>query len=228
MMMMTSTRRQKLRIIYYVIPNGRRKTPLHTLNGIAVHDACRNSLLIKSLNHLGCCISYDEVLRIRKDLATYTVQSCETNVPSVLFQKKSSVTKTKLKISKTNVSHRSRSFTFKLKCQRIRDYDQPSKIINLPHEYTTNESPNSYDAKQKNLKEMLWILCRLKSISSEQEKYFWRKWTFEFVCISGRMIMFVGNDKINSFWHYLTVKRFNSCFIVLAIKIAEIKLNLTN
>jgi len=67
--------------MYYILHKGKKKTPLHVMNGIAVHDACRSSTLIRSLNHIGVSISYDEVLRYRCDLANFIVENSADNVP---------------------------------------------------------------------------------------------------------------------------------------------------
>lgn len=45
-------------IMHYILTNGSQRTPLHIMNGLATHDTCRNSTLIKSLNHIGVSISY--------------------------------------------------------------------------------------------------------------------------------------------------------------------------
>lgn len=52
-------------IMYYIIHKGRRPTPLHLMNSIAVHDTCRSKCLVNSLNHIGVGVSYEEVLRVR-------------------------------------------------------------------------------------------------------------------------------------------------------------------
>lgn len=46
-----------------------------------VHDKCRGKNLIPSFNRIGVSISYDDVLRIRNDLAAYTVEVSQDNVP---------------------------------------------------------------------------------------------------------------------------------------------------
>lgn len=67
--------------MYYILHNVKKKTPLHITNGIADHDACRSSMLIKNLNHIGVSISYDDVLRYRCDLARFTTENSNGNVP---------------------------------------------------------------------------------------------------------------------------------------------------
>lgn len=49
---------------------------------IFIHSICKSAEIIKSLNRLGLCASYDEVLQHRTRLASYTVESCENNVPT--------------------------------------------------------------------------------------------------------------------------------------------------
>lgn len=68
-------------IIYYIMKKGTKKTPLHILNGIAVHDTCRGKSLINSLNRIGVSVGYVEVMRIRNDLAEYVLECGEQHVP---------------------------------------------------------------------------------------------------------------------------------------------------
>lgn len=68
-------------IICYMISNGTKKTPMHIMSGLAVHDACKSSILIESFNHIGVSVSYDEVLRHRNDLSRFTILKHENNVP---------------------------------------------------------------------------------------------------------------------------------------------------
>ena len=48
-------------IIYYIIHNGRKKTPIHTSIAQSIHDESRSKKLISVFNNLGLCISYDEI-----------------------------------------------------------------------------------------------------------------------------------------------------------------------
>ena len=70
-----------LQIMYYILHNGRKRTPLHLMNGQAIHDTCKSSTLIKSFNHFGMCVSYDEILRYHNDMVWLTVESGHDNVP---------------------------------------------------------------------------------------------------------------------------------------------------
>ena len=60
-------------IIYNLIHNGKRKTPMHVALSEAIHDTCRSKKLIRIMNHLGLCISYEEVERIDTALAQHTI-----------------------------------------------------------------------------------------------------------------------------------------------------------
>lgn len=66
-------------ILFYMTE--KKRTPLHTMTGLAVHNTCKSSALIKSLNRTGMSISYDEVQRCRTNLASFTVESGKNNVP---------------------------------------------------------------------------------------------------------------------------------------------------
>ena len=68
-------------IIYFIIHNGRKKTPLHILNAEAIHQTCRSKTLITSFNHFGLSTSYDDLLRYHNDIASFVVESSETHVP---------------------------------------------------------------------------------------------------------------------------------------------------
>lgn len=67
--------------MYFIYMAEKKRTPLHTMTGLAVHNTCKSSTLIKSLNRTGTSISYDEVQRCRTNLASFTVESGKTNVP---------------------------------------------------------------------------------------------------------------------------------------------------
>lgn len=68
-------------IMYYIIHGGKRKTPLHVLNGLSIHHTGRSSTLVKSFNHIGVSVGYDDVLRIKNDIASFIVENCGENIP---------------------------------------------------------------------------------------------------------------------------------------------------
>ena len=82
---MSKSRRTKIlslfQIMYYILYNGRRRTPMHLMNAQAIYETSKNSTVIKSLNHLGLCMSYDEILRHHNNMATYTVNASRGKVP---------------------------------------------------------------------------------------------------------------------------------------------------
>ena len=59
-------------IIFNLIHNGRRKTPMHVALAEAIHETCKSKKLIRIMNHLGLCTSYDEVERIDTTLVQRT------------------------------------------------------------------------------------------------------------------------------------------------------------
>ena len=61
-------------IIYYIIHNGKQKTPFHISLTEAIHDTCRSKTLIQIMNRLGLCISYDEMEKIDTGLAQRTIK----------------------------------------------------------------------------------------------------------------------------------------------------------
>ena len=68
-------------IMFYIMHNGCKRTPLHVMNSEAIYDACKSATLITSFNHFGLCLSYDELMRFQNDMATFTVKSCDEAVP---------------------------------------------------------------------------------------------------------------------------------------------------
>ena len=79
------SRRRKLQslfqIMYFNVHNGRKRTPLHIMNSEAIYESCKSATLITSFNHLGLCISYQELMRHQTDMATYSVESSKDTVP---------------------------------------------------------------------------------------------------------------------------------------------------
>ena len=51
-------------IVYNLIHNGQRKTPLHTVISQGIHDTFKSKGLIQMFNRLGFCISYDDLGRV--------------------------------------------------------------------------------------------------------------------------------------------------------------------
>ena len=47
-------------------------TPLHLMTSHCIYDKCKSRELITSLNHIGVCVSYNEIQRSRKLLAQYS------------------------------------------------------------------------------------------------------------------------------------------------------------
>ena len=79
-------------IMFYILYNGSKRTPLHIMNSEAIYDSCKSATLITSFNHFGLCTSYDELLRFQKDLASFTVDSCNESVPFPSHFKRSEFT----------------------------------------------------------------------------------------------------------------------------------------
>ena len=68
--------------MFYLIHNGRRKTPPHVSLAQSIHDKCRSKQFIQILNNLGMCVSYDEMLRMDYNLDDRLIRSCgENKVP---------------------------------------------------------------------------------------------------------------------------------------------------
>lgn len=66
-------------IVYYLIHNGQKKTPLHVSLCECVYDTCRSKTLIQIKNRLGLCISYDAMERIDTGLAIRPIQLAGNN-----------------------------------------------------------------------------------------------------------------------------------------------------
>ena len=68
-------------IIFYILNNGRKRTPLHMMNSESIYNACRSKTVISSLNRFGLAISYDEILRYHSDMASFVTESSQGRVP---------------------------------------------------------------------------------------------------------------------------------------------------
>ena len=68
-------------IMAYMVQNGKQRTPLHVVNGQAIHEACKSKTLITCFNHLGLSVSYDEIRRYHNDMASLVVETSQGNVP---------------------------------------------------------------------------------------------------------------------------------------------------
>ena len=66
-----------LQIMFYIVHNGRKRTPMHIMNGEAIHEACKSSTLIKNFNRFGLSVSYEEIRRYHKDMAALTIKRSE-------------------------------------------------------------------------------------------------------------------------------------------------------
>ena len=51
-------------VVFNMINQSRQKTPLHTVIAESIHDTCKSKSLIEIFNHLGLCISYDDLERV--------------------------------------------------------------------------------------------------------------------------------------------------------------------
>ena len=67
-------------IMFFMLHNGCKRTPMHIMNSEAIYDACKSSTLITSFNHFGLCTSYDELLRFQNDMASFTIEASEGDV----------------------------------------------------------------------------------------------------------------------------------------------------
>ena len=80
-----NTKAKKLKalyqIMYYIVHNGKRRTPLHIMNAEAVHAVCKSKTLVTSLSHFGLAISYPELVRYHNDMASYILEVSADNVP---------------------------------------------------------------------------------------------------------------------------------------------------
>ncbi|XP_057301781.1 uncharacterized protein LOC130636171 isoform X1 [Hydractinia symbiolongicarpus] len=66
-------------IVFNLIKDGQKKTPLHTAIAQCIHDTCKSKNLIQILNRLGLCISYDDLERIDIGITQHTIDIAGTN-----------------------------------------------------------------------------------------------------------------------------------------------------
>lgn len=64
-------------IAYTLVHDGRKKTPMHISIAQTIHEASRSKTLIRVLNHLGLCMSYDELERQDHSLVCRTLKRNE-------------------------------------------------------------------------------------------------------------------------------------------------------
>ena len=57
-----------------MVNNGQKKTPMHVGLSETVHDICRSKELVKIMNHMRLCWSYDEVEWLDSGLAQCTFE----------------------------------------------------------------------------------------------------------------------------------------------------------
>ena len=80
----SETKKRKMvalyQILYFILHNSMRRTPLHIMRAQAIHKARKSKILITSFNHFSLSVSYDELLRYPNDLAKLTVESSRGNV----------------------------------------------------------------------------------------------------------------------------------------------------
>lgn len=68
-------------IIFYILHNGKKRTPLHMMNSESIFSVSRSKTLISSLNRFGLAISYDEILRYHSDMASLVAEMSKDHVP---------------------------------------------------------------------------------------------------------------------------------------------------
>ena len=66
-------------IIHYVIHNGKKHNPFHTGLAELFHDDSSAKFVIKILNKIGLCISYDELQRINLGLMKRVIKVTGAN-----------------------------------------------------------------------------------------------------------------------------------------------------
>ena len=66
-------------MVYYILHNCKKKTPLHVMMGHHIYDKCKSREVITSLNRVGVSTSYNEVRRARSNLANYCFEKSEEN-----------------------------------------------------------------------------------------------------------------------------------------------------
>ena len=62
-------------IVFNLVQNGEKPTPMHVSLSESIHDVCRSKKLIRIVNRMGLCMSYDEMLRLDIGLAQRTINN---------------------------------------------------------------------------------------------------------------------------------------------------------
>ena len=68
--------------MFYIVNNGNKKCPFHVMFAHAIYEICKSRGLITIGEHLGFCISYPTLLRMRALLGFHVMCLCRLgNVP---------------------------------------------------------------------------------------------------------------------------------------------------
>ena len=72
-------------ITFYMIHNGKRKTPFHLMVSHNIYEKCKSQEVITALSRTGMCVSYNELMSAREDLPRCTIaesKDCHIPLPS--------------------------------------------------------------------------------------------------------------------------------------------------
>ena len=64
--------------MFYNVQKGNKKTPMHWMTTLCIHEKCKSRKLITCVNRMDVCVSHKEVKEIRRNLAQFTGETSST------------------------------------------------------------------------------------------------------------------------------------------------------
>ena len=79
---LTNKIKSVIQIIFYVLNQGKQKTPFHITNANAIYENCKSRELITSFNRVGISVTYKDIRHYRSDLGKLAIlKSNENSIP---------------------------------------------------------------------------------------------------------------------------------------------------
>ena len=143
-----------MQTLYYILNDGRKRTPLQVSTGLSIHSETRSKNVINQLNHIGLSISYTEIERYKTGLASFAAKSAETITPLPCHFDPKNFTVAAF----DNFDHRSYSVSGKEEC-----HDTVSVVVQKKTLSTNFRKPNIANADDHQSRSLVKQLkCQMK------------------------------------------------------------------
>ena len=76
---LTNKIKSVIHIIFYVLNQGKQKTPFHIMNANTIYEKCKSRELTKSFNRVGISVSYKDIHQHRSNLAKLAILKSNEN-----------------------------------------------------------------------------------------------------------------------------------------------------